>query len=124
VELMKKTGKPMTKAIPMSSPKKRKTTDLYDFCSVLKNSSFRKILTSGKHHDKCSRVFSDYITRINSNCERKMRVCAITNKKMYILYPETSKGILKLKYLADLELITKITVCKRNSTLIKISIMN
>lgn len=119
---MKKTGKPMVKATPPPAPKPV-NIDLYDFCSVLKNTSFSKILKGCKDH-KYSKVFSDYVTRINSNCERKMRVCVITDQKMYILYPENNKGVFKLKYITNLELITKITVCKRNSTLIKISIMN
>ena len=111
----------MTKAIAL--PKKRVNPDLYDFCSVLKSPSFKKIMASSRDANH-TKVFSDYITRINSNCERKMRVCVITDKKLYILYPENKKGMFKLKYIADLELITKITVCKRNSTLIKISILN
>lgn len=120
---MKKTNKPMTKAIPIPQFKKPKNKDLYDFCSVSKNSSFGKILASSTDKNN-AKIFSDYITRINSNCERKMRVCVITDKKLYILYPENSKGNYKLKYITSLEMITKITVCIRNSTLIKISIMN
>lgn len=120
---MKKVQKPLSKPKAPKMLKKPINIDLYDFCSVLKNPSFTKILKSSKDH-QYSKVFSDYITRINSNCERKMRVCVITDKKMYILYPENTKGAFKLKYITDLELISKITVCKRNSTLIKISIMN
>ena len=69
-------------------------------------------------------MFSDTITRINSDCERKLRICAITESKMYIMFPETNKGVLKLKYMFNLEMIQKLTVCKRNSTLMKISILN
>lgn len=118
---MKKAGRAVTKQVVVVQAKKKESLDLYDFYSVLQNQSFQKIIEKEKNVQK---VFSDTITRINSDCERKLRVCAITESKMYIMFPESSKGVLKLKYTTSLEMIQKLTICKRNSTLMKISILN
>lgn len=61
-------------------PANAKARDLYDYCSVGKDKSVIKLMDEAGETG-ISRIFSDYITRINSNCERKMRVCYITGKK-------------------------------------------
>lgn len=97
--------------------------DLYDFVNLRKNKSVIKLIKN-QGEDYRVKMYSDPVTRINSNFERKLRICVITDKTLYILYTKSKNGSYKLKYLTPLSLITKLTICRKNSTLIKISIKN
>lgn len=115
------------------APKKRlikrdieenENSNLQDYVNLLKNPSVIKILIPPKSGLllKDITIFSDYITRINSKCERKIRVLMITENHLYIL--TKSKTTYKIKYVIQLSLITRITFPTKNSTLIKISFQN
>lgn len=54
--------------------------------SIYGNKCIREtILKLGKTEQFPSVIFSDYITRINSNCERKIRTFFITENSIFIL---------------------------------------
>lgn len=106
-----------------SKRKQERGMDLYDFVNLRKNKSVVKLIKN-QGEDHRVKIYSDPVTRINSNFERKLRVCVITEKTLFILYTKSKNGSYKLKYLTPLTMITKVTICRKNSTLIKISIKN
>jgi len=66
-------------------PTNTKSRDLYDYCSLAKERSILKLMDQAGETG-VSRIFSDYVTRINSNCERKMRVCYVTGKDFNLFF--------------------------------------
>lgn len=95
---------------------------LYDYMSLHESSSIRKIMK--KHKENVNvRIFSDFITRINSKYERKNRICMITRDNLYILYSKNLKSEnYKLKYSCRISQISAISIAESNSTLIKLTI--
>lgn len=105
------------------SQKEERGYDLYDFENLRKNKSVVKLIKS-QGENKEPKIYSDPVTRINSDCERKLRILVISGKSMFILYNKNKSGAYKLKYVTSLSLITKVTICRKNTTLVKISVRN
>lgn len=114
-----------------SPPKQRKAVlkntannDFRDYMSLYGNDCIRsKILKLPGGQAFPNVLFSDYITRINSNCERKIRTFFVSDFALYILVQKGHKDF-TLKFTVNLDLVRKITYPTQNSTLIKLSLEN
>jgi hypothetical protein len=86
----------------------------YDFLSLRDNNGVKRLLEADNIvlADKAA-LFSDYIVRVNSHEERKVRILLVTNEKLYILIQKQKhrteysiKACFQLKHIPIIEIAT------------------
>lgn len=98
-----------------------------DYLDLRYESNIGKILQKGGEDLAKTVIFSDFVTRINSKSERKVRAIVITSKilftidkSIYILIPEKKKEY-KLKNSFPLIILRSVCFPKNNKVLFKLS---
>jgi hypothetical protein len=63
------------------SQQPKSLTSINDYLDLRIESNLKKILEKNNEDLARTTIFSDYVTRINSNSERKLRIIVITSMK-------------------------------------------
>lgn len=94
-----------------------------DYLEMGFNHQVQRIMLLHKDHSPMTNIFSDYVCRINTNGQRKVRVCIITEQMIYFLIPQKS-GEFEIKMTIYLPHLHKVTLARANSTCMSISTTN
>lgn len=114
--------KPVNKHI--KEPRKNIKFKKRDYLNLAMDDYLRRHCQSYGYDITLENIFSDYITRINSNMCRKIRVLLIGGHYMMILLPREGH-IYKEKIVINLRDIEKITIpSEGNKTLMKLTVRN
>ena len=110
------------KTNPQAKPKKnkRRNLHLHDFLEIHKDRHAEWIVEQKGGSLENGHIFCDYVTRINSHKERKMKVLLICDDYLYILNPKTAHSHYSEKLCVHLQRISSVTIPKTNKTLMKI----
>lgn len=100
------------------------TMTTYDYLNLSKDKKLIDMVNRSVGMVIEGQIYSDFVIRIGSNNQRKLRVFLLIGPFIFILYPKGSNGYYKLKERIHITEIQKIAFPEKNKTFFRMCVMN